>query len=421
MSEFVRPGIQVHDTPTSAASNTAPHGAAPGAASDTASSNTAASVIERTRALIREAVTRAQPIPEAERALELIVEASVRARDEDGRLAVTVIDDDGHPRAAPGGAPMTVADLLGEMRRTRPTLFQSAEARTSQASAPAGLERATASAPPVPAAQVPEPAPAPRDWIRLDERPSPIGRLGSLKDISLGGRLPQIGHFGAAFRAGAGAIRGAVGRAREGVLRGMADRTRRGTENRSGRAPDAAPASHLPWRALAAGAVALALAVGLGTWAFVDHDGDPAAEPAVTGAVTSRNSGAGQQTAQAPSPAAQPTQAPAAVQPQAGGVLRGVPEVLDTTTMEVGGRVIRLFGVEWARGGAAEDLTRYIAGREVQCREASGDVYRCEINGQDLSRVVLFNGGGRATADATPELKAAEAHARAAKSGVWSR
>lgn len=408
MSEFVRPGIQVHDAPS-------------GAVSDAAPSNMAPPVIERTRALIREAVTRAHPIPEAERALELIVEASVRARDEDGRLAVTVIDDNGHPRATPDGAPMTVADLLDEMRRTRPTLFQSAEAKASQAPAPVQPERAAVSAPPPPATHHAERAPAPRDWIRLDEGPSPMARLGGLKDMNLQGRLPQIGHFGAAFRAGADAVRGAVGRAREGVLQGMANRTRHETQRRSGRARDEAPASHLPWRAMAAGAVALALAIGIGTWVLVDAGGDPGGDPAVTGAVTSRDAGARQQTAQAPSPAAQPAQAPAAAQPQTGGSLRGVPEVLDTTTMEVGGRVVRLFGVEWARGGAAEDLARYIAGREVQCRQASGDLYRCEINGQDLSRVVLFNGGGRATADATPELKAAEAHARAAKSGVWSR
>jgi endonuclease YncB( thermonuclease family) len=34
---------------------------------------------------------------------------------------------------------------------------------------------------------------------------------------------------------------------------------------------------------------------------------------------------------------------------------------------------------------------------------------------------VLFNGGGRATEDATPELKAAADKAREAKIGVWSK
>jgi penicillin-binding protein 1A len=33
--------------------------------------------------------------------------------------------------------------------------------------------------------------------------------------------------------------------------------------------------------------------------------------------------------------------------------------------------------------------------------------------------VVLYNGGGRATADAPPELRADESHARSARLGVW--
>jgi hypothetical protein len=44
-----------------------------------------------------------------------------------------------------------------------------------------------------------------------------------------------------------------------------------------------------------------------------------------------------------------------------------------------------------------------------------------QVEGRDLSEVVLFNGGGRATPDATPELKAAEAKARAAGHGVWQK
>ncbi len=39
----------------------------------------------------------------------------------------------------------------------------------------------------------------------------------------------------------------------------------------------------------------------------------------------------------------------------------------------------------------------------------------------DLSEVVLYNGGGRATSEATPELKTAEAKARAAGFGIWQK
>jgi endonuclease YncB( thermonuclease family) len=104
------------------------------------------------------------------------------------------------------------------------------------------------------------------------------------------------------------------------------------------------------------------------------------------------------------------------------GALTGVPEVVDTATLRIDGKVVRLFGVEWARGGQGDDLTRYLRGREVACELAkTPDVYRCKVEAQDLSKVILFNGGGRATADATPELAAAENHAKTDRLGVWRK
>jgi len=100
----------------------------------------------------------------------------------------------------------------------------------------------------------------------------------------------------------------------------------------------------------------------------------------------------------------------------------GVPEVIDTSTLRIDGKVVRLFGVEWARGGQAEDLTRYLRNREVACRPApAADAYRCQVDGRDLSEVVLFNGGGRATPGASPDLVAAEQHARAERVGIWRK
>ena len=100
--------------------------------------------------------------------------------------------------------------------------------------------------------------------------------------------------------------------------------------------------------------------------------------------------------------------------------VRGVPVVLDTATLAIQGRVVRLYGVEGMRGQATGDFKQYLGRREVACERASRDAYRCEVDDQDLSRVVLFNGGGRAAADATPELQAAEQHARAARLGIWN-
>jgi penicillin-binding protein 1A len=100
--------------------------------------------------------------------------------------------------------------------------------------------------------------------------------------------------------------------------------------------------------------------------------------------------------------------------------IRGVAVVVDSATLAVQGRVIRLYGVEGASGQARRDFRQYLGRREVVCEAAgSRDSYRCHVDDQDLSQVVLFNGGGRAAADATPELKAAEQRARAAGLGIW--
>jgi penicillin-binding protein 1A len=107
--------------------------------------------------------------------------------------------------------------------------------------------------------------------------------------------------------------------------------------------------------------------------------------------------------------------------PESGtSVVRGVPLVQNTGTLELQGRVIRLFGVEGARGRAARDFRRYLGRREVECEPAgSGNEYRCRVDDQDLSRVVLFNGGGRASANATPELRALDQQARSTRVGIW--
>ena len=98
-----------------------------------------------------------------------------------------------------------------------------------------------------------------------------------------------------------------------------------------------------------------------------------------------------------------------------------MPEALDTTTLRVEGKVVHLYGVEWARGGQPEDLMRYLRDREVACQLATPPAtYRCQVDASDLSRVVLFNGGGRAALDAPPDLKAAENQAKSQRIGVWA-
>lgn len=121
-----------------------------------------------------------------------------------------------------------------------------------------------------------------------------------------------------------------------------------------------------------------------------------------------------------PAPAPTPLPAPAPI-PAPSQTVIGVPTVIDTATLDFDGDTIRLAGVVGEAGKVAGELKSYIGGREVACVPFAGAAHRCEVGGYDLSEVVLFNGGARATNDAPGDLKAAESRARAEGVGVWAR
>ncbi len=100
-------------------------------------------------------------------------------------------------------------------------------------------------------------------------------------------------------------------------------------------------------------------------------------------------------------------------------ILMGVPSMVDTATFRIDGTRVKLEGVDGLTGRHATRMERYIGGREITCRHTAGERYRCEVDGWDLSKVVLFNGGGRVTADASGDLVDAEAKARREGRGVW--
>jgi membrane peptidoglycan carboxypeptidase len=101
--------------------------------------------------------------------------------------------------------------------------------------------------------------------------------------------------------------------------------------------------------------------------------------------------------------------------------IRGIPNIQTAGVLELNRQIVRLFGVEGVRGRPVRDFRRYLGRREVTCKPAGAEnIYRCRVGDQDLSRVLLYNGGGRAVPDATPELKAAEQQARAERAGIWS-
>lgn len=373
---------------------------------------TAARRRERVREIISSEVDKLNPTDDARHPLELIIESSIRASETDGVLTLTVVDQRGQPRMIEKGGrsvPFGLHDLLEELRQSHPILFRK----------PTTPETASdATAQPQPAAEPSSPAEPPkRDWLALE-------RGGPPPDTSAASPHPVERALGG-LRKGPERIRswtrGALQKFTNAVPEGSV------TEGPAPRA-DAPPASSeivpplvedartgsVPRGAgLAVAGLVLAALLGIGGYAlFGRNDAPPqqasVGDPATTGAVAApQNMGA-------------PPATPASTSNQ---TLRGVPDVVDTATLSLKGEVVRLFGVEWAPGGGKpDDLTRYLAGREVECQAAGAtDTYRCHVGGQDLSRVVLFNGGGRPTAEATPDLKAAADKAREAKVGVWSQ
>jgi membrane peptidoglycan carboxypeptidase len=121
----------------------------------------------------------------------------------------------------------------------------------------------------------------------------------------------------------------------------------------------------------------------------------------------------------APGPSASIASVPVVAGSDAGA--RGAADVLDMATLAIRGRKIQLEGIlgEDDRR-AVRSLARFLRRREVIC-EPSGtpDRFRCSVDGQKLSEIILSNGGARAAPDASAELLAAEDEARSARLGIW--
>lgn len=67
----------------------------------------------------------------------------------------------------------------------------------------------------------------------------------------------------------------------------------------------------------------------------------------------------------------------------------------------------------------ARQLARFMPRREMTCSSDGAGTSRRQIDGQDLSTMILEAGGARASAEASPELLAAEEQARSARLGIW--
>jgi hypothetical protein len=392
------------------------------------------------RALIRREVERAGPIDDARRSLELIAESSVRAAEHDGELVLEVVDEHGMPRRTEEGGTtraFTLPDLIQELRGKHPKLFKPGAGEDAMPAQPAPAaptlrgravseDRPADETDPLPiveaagAVSPPAATPAERDWLDVGSAAqSPRAALTSkVKALEATRRRTPSDAIGAQGREPLGA---AMPEPKTG---GGDDRSVRWRDEPLEFADlDERFAERLP--RLIGVAVVLVLLAVVPYLAYSAFFSGGSAEESVQDTVASAPASE-ETTSSVPAQQAAPEPKDASPLPEtateAADPLKGVPEVLDTATLVLDGKVIPLFGVEWVRGaGSPEELTRYLNGREVACDEApSPGTYRCQVDSQDLSKVVLYNGGGRAKPDATPELKAAEDAARSAGRGVWA-
>ncbi|MBP1181192.1 thermonuclease family protein [Methylobacterium sp. PvR107] len=396
------------------------------------------------RAAIRAEIARARPRPVAVRTLELLAEAATQP--DAAGTGLRVLDRHGAVRLRGGTSePMTLADLVAELQERHPALFLPPEPEPEAVPVEESRDSPLLSGAYEMKAATARFVETQSERARsLAERSSvqgralaqnAAGRFATLR-TNLRGRLARPageadGNAGVsasgsdpvtAWNAGAGRFGETV---RDGVER-LRDRLRFGRDDL-----DEGARRQRRWL-VGASAAALVAVVAAG---LVLENRPPetartaATEPAA--APTGTPGGAARATPPAAAPAAPDTVTPP---PETGGdpepdtppsspnAVTGPVQVIDTATLKVGGKVVHLFGVEWVRGGQADELARYIGGRTVTCQPAPGsETMNCLVDGRDLSEVVLFNGGGRASPEASPELVAAEDHARSERLGVWKR
>ncbi|WP_204262531.1 hypothetical protein [Methylobacterium sp. BTF04] len=396
------------------------------------------------RRQIADAVAHAGVFPVARRTVELLLDAATEPSPE--APGYRAIDRAGLPRPpVETDRPLTLTDLIAELRGKHPALFVPVEPVPEVATS---LETPAASSPDIKAAtgrfvdaqalrvralfarsmdrSRAMAATAAEAWTQMRPRRSAaaIAETGMpAKDSppaspaqALSGSASASGpRPGEPVRETAqDSVLQAGGRQARGRLTDLVSRMREGVHDRT------ILRDALDRRALAIGLGALVI-VGFAV-VLTGRSGEEATPPAQTAA---QAPGAAS-TSGNPAPGAPEDTSPAPVE-EAPKVLQaneisGPAEVIDTATLRVGGKLVRLFGVEWVRGGQADELTRYLAGRSVTCQPVAGSEARlCAVDGRDLSEVVLFNGGGRASSEATPDLVAAEDRARSEHLGVWAR
>ena len=360
---------------------------------------------ERLRRLIRAELEKHRPRENALAALEVVAETRMR-------MVIEPELNPEAPQAGNGSWPDAVRRAVEELRRTHPLLFArpteerlgvadegSAAARKNpQDEISEALSRPTEEGLRVAKDNLQDEASGAslkvaRDWLFLEPRGGTLARpADDSPKLLASARGTLRGPLWSSYRDRVKELRSLARRPRAvRVLRNSAEARRSAAKPYVGRERPTPPRRHV----YAAFAVMLALSGMVWVWPKLGPSETTGGDPA-------------REAKEASSRSEQPANGGRSAADTSEVKLRGIPEVIDTATMRLEGKVVRLAG--------------YLRGREVECELASTpDRYRCQVGGHDLSRAVLFNGGGRATGDAPPELVEAENNAKAARRGVWQR
>ena len=392
------------------------------------------------RKQIEAEIARRNPKPVAARTLQLLAEAALEPSETPP--GYRVVDRHGRPRRHPEtDAALTLSECVDEIQARHPALFLPPAVVAPEPAAPAKEAPLLASAAEMRAATARLVETGSERARALAERSTEQGRaLAESAAGRVSGIRAEVAAWLAARRAAASG-RDASPEAAAPAWRDHAARIGAAARDRFGgvagwwgardaRGEGESLRQHRRW--LAGGTAAVLLAVitaGLVVTSRAPESGAPVpSRRAAQAGADKPGALPGSAPASAPDPVTPPPESADTVEmpdpppAPAANAITGKAEVIDTATVRVAGKLMHLFGVEWVRGGQADELTKYLAGRPVSCTPVPGsENVSCTVEGRDLSEVVLFNGGGRASPEASPELVAAEDHARTEHIGVWKR
>jgi len=107
----------------------------------------------------------------------------------------------------------------------------------------------------------------------------------------------------------------------------------------------------------------------------------------------------------------------------AAAAVSGHPTVIDTATLEIGNRLVALYGINGLDGDPAAGLQQFIAGSgdSVTCQPEDARRYVCMLpNGTDLAMVALINGAALLGSDAPDNYRDERNDAVRNHRGVWA-